>query len=124
MEAGRFRGEGQVHGGGGSAYLGTDLEHFQATVAEDHGETLRSEFTSAVAYLNEHVSTPVENALAYFCMGAYRQFNFDGNKRTSRLMMNGILLASGYAAISVPFSREKGYNNHLHTLSLTRTRPL
>jgi Fic family protein len=33
------------------------------------------------------------------------QFFWDGNKRTARLMMNGVLLTHGYEAISVPAKR-------------------
>ena len=40
-----------------------------------------------------------------FLFGALHQFFYDGNKRTSRLMMNGILLGAGEDAISVPARR-------------------
>ena len=36
-----------------------------------------------------------ERAIAMFLFGALNQFFYDGNKRTSRLMMNGILLSAG-----------------------------
>ncbi|MHD0294239.1 hypothetical protein [Rhodococcus qingshengii] len=46
-----------------------------------------------------------ERALAYFAFGARAQFYFDGNKRTSRHVMNGLLMSAGYHAIIVPNSR-------------------
>ncbi|ULD38970.1 cell filamentation protein Fic [Rhodococcus qingshengii] len=48
---------------------------------------------------------PDERALAYFAFGARAQFYFDGNKRTSRHVMNGLLMSAGYHAIVVPNSR-------------------
>ena len=46
-----------------------------------------------------------ERAIAMFLFGALNPFFYDGNKRTSRLMMNGILLCAGEYAISVPARR-------------------
>lgn len=51
-----------------------------------------------------------ERAIAMFLFGALNQFFYDGNKRTSRLMMNGILLGSGEDAISVPARRRLEFN--------------
>ncbi|MET3143525.1 UNVERIFIED_ORG: hypothetical protein ABIB19_003447 [Arthrobacter sp. UYEF10] len=39
-----------------------------------------------------------------------------GNKRTSRLMMNAVLLSSGHDAISIPLSRRLELNQGLVTL--------
>lgn len=113
IEAGHFRGEGQV-GGGGLVGLG-EYGSFQATGCENGGAELRSEYRRGVAHL-QSLEDPAEQAVAYFCMGARRQFYFDGNKRTSRLMMNGILLSSGRDAISIPFSRRLEFNQHLISL--------
>ncbi|WP_336873522.1 Fic family protein [Rhodococcus qingshengii] len=52
-----------------------------------------------------NIERPDERALAYFAFGARAQFYFDGNKRTSRHMMNGLLMSAGYHAIVVPNSR-------------------
>ena len=41
-------------------------------------------------------------ACVAFLFGSLHQFFWDGNKRTARLMMNGILLSEGYDAISIP----------------------
>lgn len=51
-----------------------------------------------------------ERAIAMFLFGALNQFFYDGNKRTSRLMMNGILLGAGEDAISVPARRRLEFN--------------
>jgi Fic family protein len=44
-------------------------------------------------------------AISLFLDMARAQLFWDGNKRTARLMMNGVLLAQGYEAISVPAKR-------------------
>jgi len=48
-----------------------------------------------------NVEHPVMQALVYFLFGARNQFFFDGNKRTSRLMMNGMLLLAGYPILNI-----------------------
>jgi prophage maintenance system killer protein len=52
-------------------------------------------------------------AAAFFLFGALQQFFFDGNKRTSRFMMNGILMTSGIDAISVPASKAQDFNEKM-----------
>ncbi len=49
-------------------------------------------------------------AMAVFLLAARSQFFFDGNKRTGRLMLNGILLSAGHAAISIPFPRQREFD--------------
>ena len=51
-----------------------------------------------------------ERAIAMFLFGSLNQFFYDGNRRTSRLMMNGILLRAGEDAISVPARRRLKFN--------------
>ena len=51
-----------------------------------------------------------ERAIAMYLFGALNQFFYDGNKRTSRLMMNGILLGAGADAISVPAAKRLTFN--------------
>ncbi|MET3919861.1 hypothetical protein [Arthrobacter sp. UYEF20] len=113
IEAGHFRGEGSVRGGG-TVNLG-EAGTFYATGCEDGGEGLRAEYDRGLAYLST-LENPVERAVAYFCFGTRHQFYFDGNKRTSRLMMNGILMSSGHDAISIPFSRRLEFNRDLVVL--------
>jgi hypothetical protein len=42
-----------------------------------------------------------------------QQFYFDGNKRTARFMMNGILMSHGVDAISVPAVRALEFNEKM-----------
>ena len=44
---------------------------------------------------------------------ARNQFFYDGNKRTGRLMMNGIILSAGYEAISIPAKRKQAFNEKM-----------
>lgn len=113
VEAGHFRGEGKVRGGG-TVNIG-EAGTFTATGCEDGGMELRAEYARGLAYIAT-LEDPAERAVAYFCLGTRRQFYFDGNKRTSRLMMNGILMNSGHDAISIPFARRLEFNQCLITL--------
>ncbi len=79
------------------------------------GESLRERFTSLVDYLKT-VSDPRRRALIYFASATRRQFYFDGNKRTARLMMTGELMSRGYDIVSVPYSRKLEFNNALDVL--------
>ena len=56
---------------------------------------------------------PFEKAAAFFLFGALQQFFFDGNKRTSPFMMNGILMTAGIDAISVPASKAQDFNEKM-----------
>ena len=49
-------------------------------------------------------------AIHLFAKMARTQFFFDGNKRTGRMMMSGILLANGYPMINVPAKRKVEFN--------------
>ncbi|MCZ5238345.1 cell filamentation protein Fic, partial [Escherichia coli] len=68
-------------------------------------------FAAGVAQIKE--MPPFEGALAMFLFGAYFQFFFDGNKRTSRHMMNGWLMCHGYNPISVPAARALEFNSKM-----------
>lgn len=84
----------------------------------EHGEggaLLREHFTNLAGYL-ETVSDPRRRALIYFASATRRQFYFDGNKRTARLMMAGELMSCGYDIVSVPYSRKLEFNNALDVL--------
>jgi hypothetical protein len=52
-------------------------------------------------------------AMTVFLGISRNQYFFDGNKRTGRLMMNGILLSAGYDAISIPFKRQLEFNERM-----------
>ena len=76
---------------------------------------LRKHFTNLVGYLKTVVD-PRHRALIYFASATRRQFYFDGNKRTARLMMTGELMSCGYGIVSVPYSRKLEFNNALDVL--------
>ena len=63
--------------------------------------------------LQKEVFQPFEKAAAFFLFGALQQFFFDGNKRTSRFMMNGILMSSGMDAISIPAAKAQDFNEKM-----------
>ena len=113
IESGHFRGEGDV-GGGGLVSLGA-LGLYRASTPGEGGQTLLDEHRTLMDYLTE-VDDPREQAIAYFCAAARRQFYFDGNKRTARLMMSGHLLTHGYDAISINATRRIEFNEHLSHL--------
>ncbi len=52
-------------------------------------------------------------ATLLFLMAARNQYFFDVNKRTGRLMMNGLLLNAGYPAINVPATRQLEFNTKM-----------
>ena len=72
-------------------------------------EALSGLYDAGVAALRR-VPNVCERAIATFLFGALHQFFYDGNKRTSRLMMNGILLSAGEDGISVPARRALEFN--------------
>ena len=59
------------------------------------------------------IADPRERSMVFFLFGAMNQFFFDGNKRSSRLMMNGELLSAGYDAINIPASRKLEFNQKM-----------
>lgn len=63
----------------------------------------------AMVSLVASLEHPVEQALNYAALATYLQMYFDGNKRTSRMMMQGHLLAHGYRAIVIPVEQEPAY---------------
>lgn len=73
----------------GSAYLPPEAE-LLPKIAETGFRFLRSQITN-----------PIERAFAAFLFMSRSQFFFDANKRTSVLMMNGILLSNGFYPVTV-----------------------
>jgi hypothetical protein len=63
--------------------------------------------------LEQNVSNPFERATAFFLFGSLQQFFFDGNKRTSRFMMNGVLMTEGIDAVSIPAVRAAEFNSRM-----------
>lgn len=113
IEVGLFRGEGRVQGGGT-----VQLANGGVVPGTEHGEggvLLREHFANLADYLST-TSDARRRALIYFASATRRQFYFDGNKRTARLMMAGELMSSGYDLVSVPYSRKLEFNNALDIL--------
>lgn len=113
IESGAFRGEGRVQGGG-TVQLASGGVAFGAEHGEG-GALLREHFTDLVDYLSA-LSDARHRALIYFASATRRQFYFDGNKRTARLMMVGELMSGDYDLVSVPYSRRLEFNNALDIL--------
>lgn len=113
IESGHFRGEGQVYGGGHVQLSNGSL--YSPSEPDQGGVNLLEEMEAFLEYL-ETVRDPRERALAYFAGATRRQFYFDGNKRTARLMMTGELLKNGYDAVAIPFARRLEFNIALDAL--------
>ena len=48
-----------------------------------------------------NIGNPVIRSFVFFGFGSKHQFFWDGNKRTSRLTANGVLLENGYPALNI-----------------------
>ncbi|MBU6994770.1 Fic family protein [Ferrovum myxofaciens] len=112
LEWGHFRGEGNETNYTPDVGLG---EHGRYTpLATVAGATeLNRVFANGLQALQGVVRQPFEKAAAFFLFGALQQFFFDGNKRTSRFMMNGILMSAGIDAISVPAAKVQEFNENM-----------
>ena len=73
---------------GGTSYLPPDFKELD-TIFED-----------GIKKLNQ-IKSPIIRAICYFLFGAKMQFFYDGNKRVSRLIANGILLSNGYLPLNL-----------------------
>ncbi len=69
-------------------------------------------FTDGIEYIKT-ITKPLECAIALFLFGSLNQFFWDGNKRTSRLMMNGLLLTNGIDAINIPAEKKLEFNQNM-----------
>jgi Fic family protein len=117
LEAGVFRGEGP------------ETHYTPAVALGEHGRytplptlpgapELNRVFREGAAALQE--CAPFERAAAFFLFGALQQFFFDGNKRTSRFMMNGVLMSNGIDAVSVPATGAQEFNEKMVRFYLSR----
>ncbi|WP_299592586.1 Fic family protein [uncultured Tateyamaria sp.] len=112
FEWGHFRGEGEEAQITPRVALG-ELDSHYPPETEPGGQNLVDLFNNGVAVLNADVPHPQERAMAHFLFGALQQFYFDGNKRTARFMMNGVLMSEGMDAISVPATRAQEFNEKM-----------
>lgn len=59
------------------------------------------------------ISDPYERSFVFFLFGALNQFFWDGNKRTSRLMMAGELLKNGLDIANVQEKKRLEFNQKM-----------
>ncbi len=112
LEWGHFRGEGQETSYTPHVALGEHGRHIPLPTVAGAPE-LNRVFAQGVRGLDEQALNPFERAAAFFLFGALQQFFFDGNKRTSRFMMNGVFMSNGMDAISIPASRAQEFNEKM-----------
>ncbi len=117
LEWGVFRGEGQEANYTPDVGLGEQGRHTPLPTLPGAPE-LNRVFHQGVAALQE--CGPFERATAFFLFGALQQFFFDGNKRTSRFMMNGVLMSHGIDAISVPAAKAQEFNEKMVRFYLSK----
>src|SRR5450631_1896403 len=99
LEWGHFRGEGPETRFTPDVALG-ERGRFTPLATEQGAGPLNEVFSQGVRSLQQKVSNAFERATAFFLFGAIQEFFFDGNNRTSRLMMNGLLMTEGIEAES------------------------
>ena len=117
LEWGVFRGEGRETHYTPDVSLGEQGRYSPLSTLPGAPE-LNRVFSEGVAALSEH--PPFERATAFFLFGSLQQFFFDGNKRTSRFMMNGILMSAGIDAISVPAAKAQLFNEKMVRFYVTK----
>jgi len=117
LEWGLFRGEGQETNYTPDVALGESGRYTPLPTLPGAPE-LNRVFREGVAALQE--CEPFEQATAFFLFGALQQFFFDGNKRTSRFMMNGVLMSHGIDAISVPAAKAQEFNEKMVRFYLSK----
>jgi Fic family protein len=105
-EWGLFRGEGKERS---SVSVNLGPTSWAPKPTEAGGQNLTNAFKIGAATLAA-ITDPVERAFALKLFMAREQFFFDGNKRTARAMMNGVLMSSGLDGISIPASKQLAYN--------------
>ena len=119
LEWGHFRGEGQETHYTPQVFLGHHEPHAPLPTIEGAPD-LNRVFAEGTQALDAEVPEPRERGMAFFLFGALQQFYFDGNKRTSRFMMNGILMSHGFDAISVPAARAEEFNEKMVRFFVSR----
>jgi Fic family protein len=117
LEWGLFRGEGQEKHYTPAVGLG-EQGHYTPLPTLPEAPELNRVFSKGVAALQ--TCAPFERATAFFLFGALQQFFFDGNKRTSRFMMNGVLMSHGIDAISVPAAKAQEFNEKMVRFYLSK----
>ncbi|MCR5224985.1 MAG: Fic family protein [Alphaproteobacteria bacterium] len=106
LYAGKFR-NGSVQIAGTQSYQ-----------APKHTE-LESIFTNEIHAIIDDFS-PVEQAIRLFLWGSLNQFYWDGNKRTSRIIANGILISAGIGIFNIKSSDILEFNTLMTSFYDTR----
>lgn len=106
LEWGMFRGEGKERS---NVSVNLGPTSWSPKPTEAGGQNLNEAFEIGAAALVQ-LSDPIERAFALKLFMAREQFFFDGNKRTARAMMNGVLMSNGFDGISIPASKQLAYN--------------
>lgn len=117
LEWGVFRGEGRETSFTPDVSLGEQGRYTPLPTLPGAPE-LNRVFKEGIAAVQQ--CDPLERATAIFLFGALQQFFFDGNKRTARFMMNGVLMSHGIDAISVPASKAQEFNEKMVSFYVTR----
>jgi prophage maintenance system killer protein len=119
LEWGHFRGEGPETQFTPYVALG-ERGRFAPLATEPGAVRLNEVFENGIHSLQREVSNPFERATAFFLFGSLQQFFFDGNKRTSRFMMNGVLMTAGIDAVSIPAVRAAQFNSRMVDFYMSR----
>jgi Fic family protein len=82
------------------------------TYMPPEGTDLRNSFEQ-MANASSEIDNLFEQAMAVFLFVARTQCFWDGNKRTGRLLMNGLLLESGQDIISIPAAKRQEFNEKM-----------
>ena len=75
-----------------------------------HADLLENIFIEGMEEIKK-IKHPIIKAITMFLFGAKCQFFYDGNKRTSRLMMNGILIEAGYPILNIKAKDRLEFNS-------------
>lgn len=119
LEWGHFRGEGPETRYTPEVALG-ERGRLTPLATEPGATRLNDVFAAGVRALEQHVTSPFERGTAFFLFGSLQQFFFDGNKRSSRFMMNGVLMMEGIDAISIPAVRAAEFNSRMVDFYVSR----
>lgn len=119
LEWGHFRGEGTETHYTPDVALG-ERGRFTPPPTEPGAQRLNAIFSQGLAALQKDVPNPFERSTAFCLFGSLQQFFFDGNKRTSRFMMNGALMMEGIDAVSIPAMRAAEFNSKMVEFYTTR----
>ena len=117
LEWGVFRGEGQETNYTPDVGLGEHGRYTPLPTSPGAPE-LNRVFSEGIAAVQ--ACEPFERATVFFLFSALQQFCFDGNKRTSRFMMNGVLMSHGIDAISVPAAKVQEFNEKMVRFYLSK----